>query len=771
MFLLGNLKNCKAKFLCLIATLCILFYFNNSLGAPPCHPRDHENYNLTNHGFANIIDGVVGIVSDQLLGKRKGANFTSIFTGSSNSSNVDFGDRFWNNGMIYKMFMSLTQNPNFQVIFYLCVILYVAFLGISFSVGTAGLSAKDMIQRFVKIGIIIFFTTPTGWEAYLELIVKNVLVSARYFNTAIIASMYNLPNEAIKNPFQPIDMVFSIVFHEVTWIKIASLIFSGSLLFTLLLLVVLVFVVLICLLVLIKVGILYTTTIVIATVLLCIGPLFFICLLFEKTRTYFTKWMQNLVGVFMQQYMLFLGFFIFCVIITNLIKGLFYFEVCYAPVITLSFTVKTPTVFINILDAVFTAVNWIPGVNLSAVKILPEYIINKKLPIFYYFMPIGATFDLPGDIFTGAALFIVTSIFNKFVDVVMGLGSEIADANETNAAKLAPKAALDKINKMQTDVSKYAGKFTAGIATGSGIVQGSHWMLQKRQAWQSKASDESDKSLTSRAGRFFARAGLKVTTPLGAAAGNVEKFYQSEATIQRNRATVENSKIVNETMKAEIKKLKDSGAITNENQLTDDHRKSIKSAVETELMKRGFTGEIDKNTNKATKFSDISKEKQDILMNDAFNRKVKMHGYNDLIGAAANRIPGLKQVKEFELSTKTAERDIDKVFRSVTPESRRQERINRSSGKVEKGIAEMINSLGKAKTTISNSPKEVVEQVKNLPQNMKKASAYTTKTFQNLRKQVKNLPQNMKKASAYTVKTFQNLGKQVKNKFSKKDDE
>jgi type IV secretory pathway VirB6-like protein len=705
-----SFKKIKTRLACFIAIFCIFFQFENAAGAS-CYPPDHGSYDLTNHGFANIVDGIVGIVSDLLLGRRKGSNFTSVFTGVGNTgNNVDFGDRYWNDGMIYKMFMSVTQNPRFQVIFYLCVIFYVAYLGLSFAIGTAGISTKDIIGRFIKIGIIVFFTTPGGWEAYLELIVKNVTVASRYFNRAIIASMYNVPIENIKNPFQPIDMVFSIVLHKVTWIKVKALIWSGNLLFTILLLMVLLLVTLTCFIVLAKVGILYTTTIVIATVLLCIGPIFFVCLLFEQTKAYFSKWMQNLIGVFMQQYMLFLGFFIFCLIITNLIRGLFYFEICKAPVLSLDLMIKTPKFIRDFVDFIISMINgvlWIfGGKKLS--NPLGEYIIKESLVILRDYKPIGSTFALPGDIFTGGALFVVTMIFGKFTNAVMDLGKDISGA-DISATKIAPKSALESLDKTQQAISDGMSSALLKTATvAPAVIGASHYLNKKRDNWKSEAENQEDKTFTGALKRFKARRLLGATNAVGKVSEGVEFLYQSEETNQRNNLAITNSKMVNQSMKNEIKKLKESGVISDESQLTQEHKDSIKKVAQENLMKNGRTGIIDSVTKREKTFAELSENERKVLMNDAFNRKVSSYGFRSVKNVAG--VTPIARHLTSGTSKVSAETDVNNLFNNMTPESRRQKR-SEVAKLGEKTFVKAVNSAGNLRSSITDKISDTASKI------------------------------------------------------------
>ncbi len=626
MFIVSYFKKLRSIFCLFLVLFPILATSTFKTSFAECHPRDHAGFEIKQFGFAGLVDSIVTIISNLIFGEITDS------VGNENSVAPDFNKRNWQNGIVYKMFMGITQNARFQVVFYLAVILYVSYLGFSFAMGTAQFSAKDLIERFIKIGVIVFFITPTGWEAYLELIVKNVVGASRYFNRAIIASMYNVPIDKIYNPFQPIDMVFSVLFHEVTWIKIAALLFSGSFLFIILLLLVFVLVILTCLMVLVKVGILYATTIIISAVLLSIGPIFFILLLFQTTSSYFQKWVTNLVGLFMQQYMLFLGFFIFCLIITNLIKGMFYFEICKAPVISLNFMVRPPKFLISILDVLLGIIR---VVTFGFVKIKnpfadpDSYLIYESVVLLRYFKPIGMAFDLPSDIFTAGGLLIVTLIFGKFTDTVMNLGSEIAGGG-VSASNVVPKAINDKLNNYQSAInSAMLDQMKDTVLVVPQILKTADSIRSFHNKMSNYLKEPETGGIRNKIGRFLAKGVKGALTPGKYLADKARSVVLDDEDNERNSVAIHNNKVASDVMKEEMKRLADEG-VTSASELTDAQKKEINDKIIVAMKSRGNTGIVG-DDGKPVKFDDLEKDKQDALLNDAMNREVKFFNIHNAI--------------------------------------------------------------------------------------------------------------------------------------------
>lgn len=411
-----------------------------------CIAKDHVT-GYTETFFASLPDNVVGIISDQIFGRMKGSSATNIFS----NNKLDFTDRYWDQGMVYKIFMGIVGNARFQTVFFLCVILLVAFLGVSFTFGMTNISTATLLKYLFKIAVVVFFTTPSGWDTYLELIVKNVVGASRYFNRAIIASMYGINVEDVGSPFSPINLVITAFFHKDTWNKIIALFWAHGFAFTVVLIIVILYSIVTSLIILAKATILYATTILMSSLLLALGPIFAICILFERTQPFFSKWLTNLIGIFMQQYILFLGFFIFCVVLAGMIRGFFYFESCWDTVLALRFKVKMPKFIKDVVGFLIKLIKkilpFIPMVN------LPDYIINLTISILKSWSIALPVFDLPSNIFSAGSLFIVSMMFAKFIDSVSDIGGEIANSS-LSATSMAPKSMMEQLGKFQAAATK-----------------------------------------------------------------------------------------------------------------------------------------------------------------------------------------------------------------------------------------------------------------------------------------------------------------------------
>lgn len=450
--------------------LLLIFYtfcIKASFAAPSCIPKDHTSD--ANIQVSHIFDNIVGLISDILFGKRNGVSANAnIF----NKYESDFGDRQWNNGLVHKMFISTVTDGRFQAIIYLAIILSVSYLGIAFAMGFKQMTAGDFLAQLIKVGIIITFTTQSGWDVYLELIVRNVLDSARYLNRVIIASMYNVNISQVTSPFEPIDMVLSFILNGDTWNKIFALMWSQGFIFILLLLIVIGFTSVIVFIMTAKVAVIYMVVITLSAVLLSIGPIFFVLLLFDQTKDYFQKWFSAVIGAFFQQYMLFIGFFIFCVILTGMLKGLFYFETCWSPVMFITMSVAMPNFIIDIIQ-IFVDIIRILSFGFIKMQIdLPEHIIWFRIPIVFGYALTASTSAVFLDLFAVLSLFITAMIFGNFIDQVAELGSDIAGSS-LGASKIASESSLYKgLQQLQTKAASAAGSMAKDVATGEFVFKG-----------------------------------------------------------------------------------------------------------------------------------------------------------------------------------------------------------------------------------------------------------------------------------------------------------
>jgi type IV secretory pathway VirB6-like protein len=520
------------------------------------------------------------MITDMLFGEIGGFN-------NLNTIAFGYGDRNWEQGTVYKIFMSITQDIRFQTVFYLCVVLLIAYLGFSFAMGYSKLSTTEIITQFLKIGVVIFFTTPPGWNFYCEYIIKNVLEASRYFNRAIIASMYNVAIEKVSSPFQPINMVIDVIIHPDTWTKLGAIFFTQGFLFASLILVIMLYCIATCAIVLGKATILYIATIMMSALLLSIGPVFAVCILFDKTKLYFSKWVTNLLGLFFQQYLLFLGFFIFCVIIAAMLKGVFYFETCYGPLMFIKIKILMPK-FIKDIISVFSAIGKFFGAKPIA---LPEYIVYQKIPIFSGQTPTASVFDLPTNIFSVASIFVVAMLFSKFIDMVTDIGTKLTDAGMM-ASKYA-ESGMNLLTAAQDKVTDKAKGAAIGAMTGQQVLGAIRGLGYVQAALDNKI--KKNEALGKSAGGWKALSAAINIGTLGTfkASKGISKLLNTKAEIEENKAIRKNQGIAQDVMSQEIDKLIDSGAIKDPSELTDEHRESINDAIKAELKKSGHSGVFD----------------------------------------------------------------------------------------------------------------------------------------------------------------------------------
>jgi type IV secretory pathway VirB6-like protein len=579
----------------MIVFLFLFFGLLTTANSNSCIPRDHVGGNTMYVGISQVIDTVVGMITDILFGEIKFESF-------------GYGDRVWEQGTVYKIFMSITQDARFQTVFYLCVVLLISYLGLSFSMGYSKLSTAEMVMQFLKIGFVIFFTTPSGWDFYFEHVIKNVLEASRYFNRAIIASMYNVAIEKVSSPFQPINMVFDVIIHPDTWTKMVAILFTQGFLFSSLILVVMLYCVVTTLITLGKATILYIATIMMSSLLLSIGPMFVVCILFEKTKTYFSKWVTNLLGLFFQQYLLFLGFFIFCVIIAAMLKGIFYFETCYGPLMFVKIKIIMPKFIKDIISVVSSIIRWFGG---KADVKLPEYIVYIKIPIFSGQAPTASVFDLPTNIFSIASVFVVAMLFSKFIEAVTDIGTTLTDAG-MSASKFSDSG-LKGLNFAQDYATQKGKDWAVKAMTGAPA----RWALRT----SGKLLDKLNNKIKQNQALGKSTGFLKALKVMGYIPGQIGRLFNglfnSKEQIDKNDAIIKNQHKIQDIMAQKVDKLIEDGVIKDPSELTPDQKDQIIDEVKAELKKVGHSGVFDKNGNELP----ISDDMIDL----AFNGKIKRY--------------------------------------------------------------------------------------------------------------------------------------------------
>ena len=610
----------------LFIAICVIFLLASCgmnqvcIGKDATSVKDNSGANASLSGKnspVSIIETVLGSVLNQLYGSPIGG--------------INSGNRHWEDGAVYRIYNGIVGDAKFQVVFYLSVVLMLTFLGASFTLGLLNITIPELSKHLWRMSVVIFFVNPSGWEVYNSFIVGNILSGSRYFNRVIIASMYNTSIENVQSPFQPIDLILRYI-SVATFFKLIGMFFSNGVIYGFILCVIICHAMLTFILVFAKAVILYVTTLVMSAVLLSVGPIFFVFYLFDKTDSFFKKWITGLFGLFLQQYLLFIGFFIFCVIGSSLIAALLFFEACWMPVMSIHFMIPMPAWLKDLIMGIIQGINYM----LAALKIfgideqigsdfLPDRIVDLSIPfIFFFASPLSLITVGPG-LFDGASLFVVALIFSKFVETISDIGAEIAGA-DLKASGFA-KGALDgitaaqgKVDEKATEQIKSAYKNPARISDGLKQMRNNTWANSTKSGILGSAQ----RGLGSIAKLLGQAGGAIDKGPLGLLANKItgkkgDDIFRSSFNdaftaltqpandeTKQNRATLDNHKMARQVFAQEFEKLKNENKkLDTKDQLSlSDIASRAEDAARSHVLEHGKTGKVDAS-GKEIKFNNL----------------------------------------------------------------------------------------------------------------------------------------------------------------------
>ncbi|MDR2526420.1 MAG: type IV secretion system protein, partial [Rickettsiales bacterium] len=245
-----------------------------------------------------------------------------------------------NGGFTKQFYNRMITDTKFHVVVRILLAIMIAFLGLFHLLGLTEIKHEEMLKRVVKIGFIYLMIGEFGWYYYNRFIIKFFNEGMDYLVFAVTSALEpesSLKNEMIKGTFLDKSILFSttdrnisiVLSAEVSY-KVFGLLFTGvfgwlyvGLIYSALLNYI--FAVMNAL-------ISYMAAKFFTSLLLSLGPIFFILLIFEKTKSSFDKWISALIGYAVTQIgiMTFLSFF--NSLVYNIIKFILSYKVCWKPV-------------------------------------------------------------------------------------------------------------------------------------------------------------------------------------------------------------------------------------------------------------------------------------------------------------------------------------------------------------------------------------------------------------------------------------------------------
>jgi type IV secretion system protein VirB6 len=231
-----------------------------------------------------------------------------------------------------KLFNAFIHNSNYQYAVRGAFTLYIAIFGAMFMMGIVQATFGQVLIRLVKIGIIFSLIDPAlGWVFFSDYVVT-------FFNDGtdqLIRGVMNIaaglpandPSFANVSPFYRLDRIAEFLIHPETIVAILGSATSGVFSLGMTGLMFIAFFGFIKLL--INALQVYAVAFVVRTMLLGLAPIFFVFMLFERTKNLFNGWLNVLVSLSLQPILLFTFLAFMVIMIESAAVNMMSVELCW----------------------------------------------------------------------------------------------------------------------------------------------------------------------------------------------------------------------------------------------------------------------------------------------------------------------------------------------------------------------------------------------------------------------------------------------------------
>ncbi len=261
--------------------------------------------------------------------------FEDIMLGKVNSNGKREG------GFVKGIYNGIVQSSVFIRILQICLSLYIVFFGISVIMGVVEVGKKELLQRILKLGLVIFFINPTSWinyESYvitffkdgLDYLVNMVMTAYDYqadkSSLSEVAKMSRDQSIGNSTRFAFADIVIKALFSSPVSKKIYGLFYASPIGFIVILMIYASIIFFIF--VMLTVAMFYVVNLIKLVIALALGPIFIVFSLFSKTQDNFKKWLSFLATRSFEILVLFLVAYSFTLIIDKEFKSMLSFRSC-----------------------------------------------------------------------------------------------------------------------------------------------------------------------------------------------------------------------------------------------------------------------------------------------------------------------------------------------------------------------------------------------------------------------------------------------------------
>lgn len=257
------------------------------------------------------------------------------------------------NGIIEFLFKAIVHDSGFITILQVLLSLYIAIYGVATLFGVAEISKKELTSRLLKIALVIFFTNPSSWQYYNDIVVNFFLNGTNYL-TDLILSLANQSldvsttsrvlitqlgedNGEMSNysRFSYIDNTITVMLSKAAAAKIFSLFLVNPLYILIIYALIFIFI-----LVMLYAALVYVANIMKIIFVLTLGPIFICFTLFSQTNQMFKNWIAFLGSKALEILLMFLILFSFISLININFQSMLRFTACVEDLDLQLFTIQ-----------------------------------------------------------------------------------------------------------------------------------------------------------------------------------------------------------------------------------------------------------------------------------------------------------------------------------------------------------------------------------------------------------------------------------------------
>jgi type IV secretory pathway VirB6-like protein len=242
------------------------------------------------------------------------------------------------------LYISVIADSTYQGILRICLILFIAFFGTGYFLGTSKLNFQELMMMVFRLAFVMLMVTPGGFTYFNNLFVLPFQQATDYLTFNFAAAFNDSPQiaSAIERQdffdrsilFSSTDDVVNIMISSASRKKVVSLLFVGVfgwIYFWLILLAFFKYMFAIGTTLLI-----YLTAQVVTSLLFLVAPIVFVMLFFKQTRETFGSWLGSLFSLSLQQIFVIMAISLFNLVAYDLIKMVLGYRVCWDDVWTIN---------------------------------------------------------------------------------------------------------------------------------------------------------------------------------------------------------------------------------------------------------------------------------------------------------------------------------------------------------------------------------------------------------------------------------------------------